>query len=440
MCYRSAIIHISDIECGKNNRADGEGHADGYEDLGRELADDVRRALEDIGTVPADSLGLILSGDTATFGKVDEYTKADRFIETVVGELSIPRERLAIIPGNHDVDWAGCEVAFDRRGLSNKDDEVQRKRVRDAPEKLAEFSRFFERHLSRPFGGPESAIEFPGFADLGVALVGFDTTLPCTFRKADNYGMLRDRPVKQGKTFVDGLVARDQKLLPVSLLHHNPLPIAGQRANKEEVDTSFLCNGPQACQFLTKSGFRFILCGHEHRTAINHDVIEDLHVLMSGSFGLDADGLRNQYRQCTTVEPNKYSLLLIDEDGPPVLEVRCGDHSGGLEQQWHRGGRYPLQPTRRASTHGCMPQFDIARSQPIPEDDQQWTIAVRIEPACGELRDVRKVCYFVDGSLRGTTSRHDSRFAVRLSLEKPDLPVHAELHFKDDTVVKVPAG
>ncbi|MCP4570455.1 MAG: metallophosphoesterase, partial [FCB group bacterium] len=44
------------------------------------------------------------TGDAADWGKRDEFDEADEFLAALLDRLDLPRERLFVVPGNHDVD------------------------------------------------------------------------------------------------------------------------------------------------------------------------------------------------------------------------------------------------------------------------------------------------------------------------------------------------
>ena len=47
---------------------------------------------------------VFFTGDLANFGKEDEYAEASAFFDSLLGAVELPRERLFVVPGNHDVD------------------------------------------------------------------------------------------------------------------------------------------------------------------------------------------------------------------------------------------------------------------------------------------------------------------------------------------------
>ncbi len=85
------ILHLSDLHFGTK------------EDVQRwysNLADDLKRELH------CDQLdAIIITGDVANTAVQEEYDAARFFIERVCSEFKVPSSSLAIVPGNHDLNW-----------------------------------------------------------------------------------------------------------------------------------------------------------------------------------------------------------------------------------------------------------------------------------------------------------------------------------------------
>ncbi len=63
------------------------------------------------------------TGDVANWGKPEEYGPATEFIDALLGKLALPRERLFLVPGNHDIDrskgesdWSELRGGKDKKG------------------------------------------------------------------------------------------------------------------------------------------------------------------------------------------------------------------------------------------------------------------------------------------------------------------------------------
>ena len=67
------------------------------------------------------------TGDVADWGKPEEYGPATDFIDALLRHLSLPIERLFLVPGNHDIDrkkgenaWAELRGGKDSEGRERK--------------------------------------------------------------------------------------------------------------------------------------------------------------------------------------------------------------------------------------------------------------------------------------------------------------------------------
>ena len=99
------FIHLSDIHFSKRN---DEGQFD--------LDQQIRRAvIDDLETKPADGAaydGLLLTGDVGFAGKVEDYERAERWLDKVFARAGVDPTTTFCVPGNHDVDRAFVDPAL----------------------------------------------------------------------------------------------------------------------------------------------------------------------------------------------------------------------------------------------------------------------------------------------------------------------------------------
>lgn len=331
----SAIIHLSDIECGLDNRGNSDSLVDGYQKVTRHLIDDVRKLVINDWKMPQERIGLVISGDIAGKGLKEEYAKAKIVIDTLKNELGINSSRIAVVPGNHDIDWGSCKDKFLQKYSKNKTkDNNLRRQARSWREKLANYGEFTEYACEQEWGGPESVVSFPGFEDLGLAVVGLDTTYKCTFCDEDNIGFLRDDPVSEAGQIVAKQLTDNPSLHPLVILHHCPLP----RKDVNPKDTSYFENGEESLNRLQDVGLRTILCGHEHETRVSRDERNYRSVFATGSFGLTLNGLTKRYHKTSHVEVihNKYQILRVSKEGPGRMFLRETKEPGLPRSKWDK--------------------------------------------------------------------------------------------------------
>lgn len=110
MGHRLRILHISDLHI----RGDWEKEAWRRR---RVLGDAWKRNLDDIlKDGPVDLVAF--TGDLAFSGRPVEYEEVGQFLDEVLSRLQCPRERLFVVPGNHDVDRSVASASWEElRGL-----------------------------------------------------------------------------------------------------------------------------------------------------------------------------------------------------------------------------------------------------------------------------------------------------------------------------------
>ncbi len=95
-------LHLSDLHFRK-----GEQQAWDRDIVLRTLLDDVRERIAKDGLHPD---FIVVSGDVGFSGSLDEYAKAGMFFDDLLAATHLSRERLFVVPGNHDVDRTAISV------------------------------------------------------------------------------------------------------------------------------------------------------------------------------------------------------------------------------------------------------------------------------------------------------------------------------------------
>ena len=118
------ILHLFDLHFGADKNSDPATDAENWYG---QLVDDLRRS-----ELKCDRLhAVIISGDIGNFSEKREYDAAQIFIEILWNKFSISKDRLVIIPGNHDLN----------RILSKKGYRLQDEEYYDGPLKDGHFIR-----------------------------------------------------------------------------------------------------------------------------------------------------------------------------------------------------------------------------------------------------------------------------------------------------------
>jgi 3',5'-cyclic AMP phosphodiesterase CpdA len=323
------ILHLSDPQFGMN-------HVFGTSAVGSEtLLERLGADLEEMKTefdLKPDIVAV--TGDLAEWGKEEEFKMAQTFLEGLAAKLGIApeeRHRIAIIPGNHDIDRLGAEedyIRWKRRG-SPKDiepfgftrweyfarlfdsfyAEVPDLRRGDLPGGAAELRPAFVN--DRPF----SLFIVPEFK---VVLAGLNSTLAechlsSTEAKASNlpnripYGHLGYCGEDQINHFANALSPyQNAEWLRIGLIHHNLNPAF-------QGDEEHLWHG-DIVRLNNQLGPKISLLLHGHTHAKDEDSLKDgTPVFSTGTSSLGPE-------QRPLGEANQYQLLKLTSD---CVEVFC---------------------------------------------------------------------------------------------------------------------
>jgi tetratricopeptide (TPR) repeat protein len=256
------IVHISDLHFDKDT-ATGK-HRFDRDPSGRSLAEHL---IDDVSDGPwsfePSQLHLVVSGDLVWSGLEEEFRRAEHALVEIIEGLDIPRERVYVVPGNHDVNW-NLAAANNRRRFDN-----------------------FLRFVAAFYGEEEAKKRYPnvGFTladpppapdDVAAVVIDDKARLvfacinSCVYETAGHhYGYVGERQLKKLRDQVLSLEHVDE-YVKVAVVHHHlhafpeyvPLP-----SGDSEVwtDTSTIRDGAIVEQMLEKLGFSIVLHGHKHR-------------------------------------------------------------------------------------------------------------------------------------------------------------------------------
>jgi 3',5'-cyclic AMP phosphodiesterase CpdA len=97
------LLHLSDTQFGPHHRFGGLNLSPPDDSFDTLLA----RLLEDLHTLEQNQNlrpdVILLSGDLTASGKRSEFDLCLKFVEGLVQTLGCPKDKVVIIPGNHDV-------------------------------------------------------------------------------------------------------------------------------------------------------------------------------------------------------------------------------------------------------------------------------------------------------------------------------------------------
>jgi 3',5'-cyclic AMP phosphodiesterase CpdA len=275
-------LHISDLHFHASQAYDADV-------VLRELLQDVAQRFEQDGLRP----DLILaSGDLAFSGKPDEYTAARHFFDRLLAATGLSKERLFLVPGNHDID----RDLISRGAQSIADSLADRSSVNailsNPGDRQLMFARFggyadfVNGYLDgqRPFDDEAYFyVHSLPLAGVQVALLGLNSAWLARGGEGD-YGKLA-LGERQVRTALDRAEDADLK---IALLHH-PFDWLHDFDRDD-------------CEAMLTDRCDFILHGHLHRTAATQLVSPD------GAATVMACGACYETREY----PNGYNFVRLD--------------------------------------------------------------------------------------------------------------------------------
>lgn len=324
---RVSILHISDIHKGADMS---------LETLLNSLIRD-RERWDDEGIRQPDYI--VLSGDVVQGGATEEtiaeqYKEAEVFLAGLCKEfLDNHRERMIIVPGNHDVSWPFCDGCMepvevnpenvaqfckhkDEDGLRWEWSNTKLFKVRSMNEYVHRFDRFVEFY-NRFYDGIR---QYPSHPELEAQCIPFDSDHICF--ACFNSCYQNDRLNDAGAIHKDAIYSIESELrkyynrgmLPIGVWHHNAYggPYQSDYMSTEVLDK------------LLEHRIKIGLFGHQHKSQIAEEysdllISEEnrkrLLLISSGTlYGGDSEqhrGIRRQFNIVELVMENGQATVLV---------------------------------------------------------------------------------------------------------------------------------
>jgi 3',5'-cyclic AMP phosphodiesterase CpdA len=274
---------------------------------------------------------MILSGDITERAEDEEFAEALRFIDEICAVTGLTRDRVVVVPGNHDVSWAWSEVYFAECKALKRDPAVPYAR------KWTGYQKFVaELHGATAFT-EERPYRLHRFDDLRVAVAAMNSTINESHRAEDHYGWCGDEQLRWFARELGEL----EGTLRIAVLHHNA-------RRKATADNENLCD-EEALSSILHGKLDLLLHGHTHEGKEDRLPYGTL-VLATGSAALTKD-----WRPGET--PNQYQILQVRPEGVTRWA-----------RQWTASGS------------------GSPMSGPIPKDAGRWCRSPTRSPAGGRTR------------------------------------------------------
>ncbi len=287
------LLHLSDPQFGRNHRFGrtvSSAPDDSFETLVGRLQQDLE-ILRDKHDLRPDLLAV--TGDLAEWGKKQEFEEVFTFLDRTAGFLGLGRDRVLVVPGNHDINRNACEAYFKD---CEADDETPREPFWPKFRHYAGFfERFYEGIKGVQFTEAEPWTLFE-IQDLRVVVAGLNSTIRESHRDKDHYGWLGET---QLRWFAGKLRAyRERGWMRIGLVHHNV-----QRGAMEDEEN---LHDTDDLKRILGGEFNLLMHGHTHEGRL-HWLSQKLPVLSTGSASVIVDARPKEV-------PNQYQVIRLYPD------------------------------------------------------------------------------------------------------------------------------
>lgn len=288
-----SLVHISDLHFGSNHYFDNlpisTDHVPEADkpSLKKSLIESLKNSYG-----PADLLAV--TGDLTQTALTAEFKKAEDFIRAVAenlsGGVSEWSKRIAIIPGNHDVNWNMQKADPDAR--------------------YAGFTSYirFRNSLGLSIDNqvePERLYEIHNLIDKwNCIIVGFNS---CVLESPEDHrGYIGESQIKNALDEIN-LLCKEKKPLKIAMMHHHLIPVNSLESNTKKPDAVLQDAAYVKSQFL-ENNFNIVLHGHRHQgheELINQNGDNGPKLLI---IGCGSTGINNNERGSQSMQYNRLSI------------------------------------------------------------------------------------------------------------------------------------
>src|SRR5665647_259819 len=263
---RYGIIQLSDLQFGAKHRFGSPSKI--YESI----ANDVNQMAEKYQFLP---IYLLLTGDITETAHADEFLDADNVINNLARKISIDKDSVLSVPGNHDINWKLSEIAS---------------AVGDASLKYHNYNRFAENTCNK-----SSKINSEYYNRYFDHRLGIEFLFLNSCEKEDHeshFGYIDSK--KLINSIVRNLGNGTEDYTKICICHHR----IEQNAKKT---SAIIDNSYEIETILIENGYNILFTGHIHENRCHEIKQSDKTIIYSGSgsAGVDrsqrTDGTQNQY-------------------------------------------------------------------------------------------------------------------------------------------------
>ncbi len=271
------LVHLSDIHFGSKTPGGKSLHRFFDGDNSQSLSAHFRDEFDNIsGHFKFDSgrMYLVVSGDLAYRAVKQEFTDAKKSIEEICQRLGIPKNRVIIVPGNHDINWA-----LSQDDLGQRFDHFLRFLFEFyGPDLCKRKYPLIDWPLGYDNAHPEPHQIVSIHRDTGHDLL-FLGMNSCVYEShQDHFGFVGEKQIKAIRKLVSGANV-SRATVKVAVIHHHlhPFPeLLEQRdPSKTWYDISTIRDAGFVERALENLGIDFVLHGHKHKPQFRETVVRD---------------------------------------------------------------------------------------------------------------------------------------------------------------------
>jgi 3',5'-cyclic AMP phosphodiesterase CpdA len=387
-----AIVHLSDVHFGPTHRFDPVRTASGDVPSERDYPTLLEKLQEELGQETLDCpVIVVISGDLAQTGAVDELERAEEFVrglaESNVLGATPGLSNVILVPGNHD-------VTFDRPALGHRWQQWvelhNRLRVSNV-----------DRNKPSELDAVEDRVD-----ELGAIFVTLNSAVHV---EKDNLkeqirGRIEDRQIDRMKKRLEEIdPVRREEAIRIAVIHHHPVLIPDLVEPSRNYDA--VHNAAKLLTVLRQFGFHVLLHGHKHHP----------HVFTEDSV--------SAFRKS---ESRPILIVAGGSVGSRELPERCGNCYNRIDIKWNPDAD---QTRIRVTTRGLR-TVDDTEVELLPwdwswydarVDDRQFLEGKEVPlPRCGTSRAFDAVADAAPESRRGREYRR-LNFCFPVAAFRPSL-------------------
>lgn len=231
---------------------------------------------------------LFIAGDLTSYGSPQEFTYCERFILEVADGLGLPKERVFLCMGNHDIDWKIADLYLPKDSSKAPSPDFPQDIVQEKYKRIAASVPLINIETLTP---PENGCNAPfsGIIDNDdFTLFILNTGWSCTKDQSIRHGKLE----KEQLSWLES-AAKQYSSSPkwkIVMMHHHPFnykyPVVSEEYSTLEEGSEFL-------EIVGKNGFNLVIHGHRHHpraeTHFKSDWKNPITFICAGSFAVNAE-------------------------------------------------------------------------------------------------------------------------------------------------------